>query len=86
MGPGTEIVPVLRVTTRSWCVHSQKGTVGSASPCASGECLVHYYAGEFFLAASPGWLKASSLGLLSADSHSVVVTLKEGVRPATTAR
>ena len=62
------------------------GTVGSASPCASGECLVHYYAGEFFLAASPGWLKASSLGLLSADSHSVVVTLKEGVRPATTAR
>ena len=55
------------------------GTVGHAPPCHGGpECNVQFYTGEFFLATSPGMVKASSFGLLSADSRAVDITLKQG--------
>ena len=55
------------------------GTVGRAPKCNGGpECTVQYYTGEFFLATSPGWVKAASFGLLSADSRYVDITLAQG--------
>ena len=55
------------------------GTLGRAPKCNGGpECTVQYYTGEFFLATSPGWVKAASFGLLSADSRYVDIILTQG--------
>jgi len=67
-------------TKHASCVERAKaGTVGHAPTCNGGpECTVQYYTGEFFIATSPGWLKATSFGLLSADSSYVNITLVQG--------
>lgn len=67
-------------TKDATCVQkAEAGTVGVAPKCDGGpECTVQYYTGEFFLATSPSWIKATSFGLLSADSRYVDVTLTQG--------